>query len=130
MSVFSENLRRTLDEQGRTKAALARHLGVDAHRITDWCRDKGAPTPEQLVEISRFLQVDTEALLAPADDGRDGGAGPGIPIAAAGTAGPLAPDRPPPDRTPCHVARFQSGPFLVELKAWRVDRDPFEEEGQ
>lgn len=122
MGTFSENLRQILDVQGRTQAALARHLGVDAHRVTDWCRDKGkGPTPAQLVEISRFLNVDADALL-PGPPGK-------VPILTRATAGQLAEDRPARGE-PDHVARFQSGPFLVEPRAWRVNKDPFEEEGE
>jgi len=122
MRLYRERFEQALRAKGMKKKVLAEHLGVHRKTLTNWTAGKSGPNRFQLQEIARLLYVSPESLVAKEDAHL-------IPILSAGTAGPLA-DQPPPHEKPAHVARFQSGPFLVELRAWYVEQDPFQEKNQ
>jgi len=52
-----------LAEKKRTNKWLAETLGKDPATVSKWCTNSAQPTLENLIEISRCLEVDVKELL-------------------------------------------------------------------
>ena len=52
-----------LAEKKRTNKWLAETLGKDPATVSKWCTNSSQPTLENLIEISRCLEVDIKELL-------------------------------------------------------------------
>ena len=56
-------LKVVLAEKKRTNKWLAEQIGVDPATVSKWCTNTAQPNLENLVEISRCLEVDVNQLL-------------------------------------------------------------------
>ncbi len=52
-----------LAEKKRTNKWLAEKLGVDPATVSKWCTNSAQPNLENLIEISRSLDVEVKDLL-------------------------------------------------------------------
>jgi DNA-binding Xre family transcriptional regulator len=52
-----------LADKKRTNKWLAETLGKDPATVSKWCTNSAQPTLENLIEISRCLEVDIKELL-------------------------------------------------------------------
>ncbi len=52
-----------LADKKRTNKWLAETLGKDPATVSKWCTNSAQPTLENLIEISRCLEVDVKELL-------------------------------------------------------------------
>lgn len=52
-----------LADKKRTNKWLAETLGKDSATVSKWCTNSAQPTLENLIEISRCLEVDIKELL-------------------------------------------------------------------
>ena len=52
-----------LADKKRTNKWLAEQLGKDPATVSKWCTNSAQPTLENLIEISRCLEVDVKELL-------------------------------------------------------------------
>ena len=56
-------LKVVLADKKRTNKWLAEQLGKDPATISMWCTNNAQPNPENLVEISRCLDIDINELI-------------------------------------------------------------------
>ena len=56
-------LKVVLADKKRTKKTLAEQLGKDPATISKWCTNSAQPNLENLVEISKVLEVDLNELI-------------------------------------------------------------------
>ena len=59
---FGKNLQTILKARGQTQAWLARRLGANRGKISDWCLGRGNPKIEEVAEVARILGVSMENL--------------------------------------------------------------------
>ncbi len=52
-----------LAEKKRTNKWLAEQLGKDPATVSKWCTNSAQPTLENLIEISKVLEVDINELI-------------------------------------------------------------------
>lgn len=52
-----------LAEKGKTNKWLSEKVGKDPATVSKWCTNSAQPTLENLIEISRCLEVDVKELL-------------------------------------------------------------------
>lgn len=52
-----------LADKKRTNKWLAEQLGVDPATVSKWCTNSAQPNLENLMEISKVLEVDVNELL-------------------------------------------------------------------
>lgn len=73
---FGQWLRRMLDQQNMSQAALAREIGVARSSVNWWANDATEPRADNVLAVAKVLGVDPRTalaaagLVAPADDRR------------------------------------------------------------
>lgn len=66
MAEFKYNrIKIALVERDRTNVWLAERMGKSTMTISRWASNKSQPSIEQLVEISKLLDMDVRELLTP-----------------------------------------------------------------
>lgn len=71
--LFIENLQMLLRHEGKSAAALARHLKVDRSLITAWTKRKSDPGVDRLGSIAEYFGVPVTDLFRDATDSRSTG---------------------------------------------------------
>ena len=61
--IFSNNLKRLLDENEKTQADLCRYIGVSSATASDWCNGKKIPRADKLQKICTWLRCSLSDLL-------------------------------------------------------------------
>lgn len=56
-------LKVVLAEKKRTNKWLAEQIGVDPATVSKWCTNTAQPNLENLIEISKSLEVDVSELI-------------------------------------------------------------------
>lgn len=67
MIIFSERLKSVLDEKHITQSELSRETGIKRQNIYQYVNNKSVGSIENLVKISKALNVSTDYLLGLSD---------------------------------------------------------------
>ena len=62
-TIFSENLRRLLDERDKTQADLYRYMGVSSAIVSAWCSGKKIPRADKLQKMCVWFNCELSDLL-------------------------------------------------------------------
>ena len=63
MEIFSKNLRRLLEERGKTQAELARYVGVSKGSVTRWVKGMTDPRTDKVDKMCEFLGCSRADLM-------------------------------------------------------------------
>ena len=64
MSIFTDNLKKRLREEGVTYAAMSKAIGISKNGMKYWADNNVLPRSDVLAKIAEFLNTDIETLLA------------------------------------------------------------------
>lgn len=71
--LFVLNLQNLLRREGKTAAALSRHLGVNRSLITAWIQRRSDPGVERLSDIANYFDVSVATFFTDPTDSRSAG---------------------------------------------------------
>ena len=66
-AIFSKNLRRYLDMNGKTQADLCKYMGVSSAAVSDWCNGNKMPRVDKIQSICNWLHVGLDDMLTERD---------------------------------------------------------------
>ena len=69
--VFATNLKRLMDESGRSQAELAEYVGKNRTTVSAWVCQRGYPRADVMEKISQFFNVRLSDLVMPRKDNQD-----------------------------------------------------------
>lgn len=61
--IFSKNLTRLLDENGKTQKDLVNYIDVSSSTVSNWCTGQKLPRMDKIQSISNWLGVQNSDLL-------------------------------------------------------------------
>lgn len=66
--IFAENLKKLLEENGKTQSDLVNHFGITASTISDWCNAKKYPRVDKVQKLADYFGVLKSDLTEKATD--------------------------------------------------------------
>lgn len=61
--MITENLRREIEHSGKTKAEIARAIGVTKPTVSQYCSGRAQPTLSTLAKLCRVLDCSADDIL-------------------------------------------------------------------
>lgn len=63
-TIFSENLKRYLEQNGKTQADLCTFMHVSSATVSDWCNGKKMPRVDKIQAICNWLNIGLDVILS------------------------------------------------------------------